>query len=500
MTGTYRHAERLMELFRGAEERHGTYTKRLRLVGDKMEMNDEAGRGPLNVKGPPSVELWERHISGSKPLGVSPLREDGMCRWGVVDIDRYDIDHADLSSRIAQNGLPLVCVRSKSGGAHLLTFTSDWMPQAEMNRRLRDWARQLGHGDAEVYPLATGPGNWLNMPYLGGDGSDRHGVKINGMAMGTEEFLLAAERVRAMPLPAIKQPVIGRAQRALAEYVEEIASCPPGGRAKLIYGRAKDIGRLIAKEEIGTDETELALLDAAVRSGLTPSEALGHIRSGISDGIKSPETPGNNKSRVPQIEKIVILTGGEERLWRVTVAGHGDITLSPKEVIHFFSFNVRCASELNVTFHHPKANDWSDAITDALQFAEEEALPRDETVGGAFFDLLSEFCRQRHRAATLEEMLLGKPFPDEEAGRTYFRFADLRAFLQDSRDGTFKAMSRNAIGRLLRAVGPEGSDQGTTTKKLGGRLTEIRWVRTGLLDDGESVRSVALPPIDADVV
>ncbi|QEE43852.1 hypothetical protein FVA81_04155 [Rhizobium sp. WL3] len=479
-------AERLLELFRGAEERHGTYTKRLRLVGQKMEMKDEDGKGPLDVRGPPTAELWERHLAGASPLGISPVREDGMCRWGVIDVDDYaGLDHAGLVRDIGRLGLPLVCARSKSGGAHLLTFASDWMPQSEMNQRLRDWAGRLGHGDAEVYPPASGSGNWLNMPYLGDDESIRCGIKENGMGMAVAEFLAAAERVRQMP----QRVAQGRARRLLAEYSADISACSAGGRAKLVYGRAKDMGRLVGKGEIEEDEAQATLLDAAVACGLGASEALGHIRNGLKDGAAEPDAPSaSNRSRIPILQRIVILTGGDERLWRVTVQDHGDITLPPKEVLHFFSFKVRCAEELQVVFSQPKEAEWVERVDDALQFAEEEALPRDETVSGAFHDLLTAFCNDRYRAESLDEVLLGKPFVDDNDGRTYFRFADLMAHLQSSRDGGFKAMSRHAVGRLLKATGAEGADHGKTTKPLKGRVTELRWVRTSLLE-----RPVELP-------
>ncbi|NEK55230.1 hypothetical protein GUK36_39010, partial [Rhizobium leguminosarum] len=104
-------AHRLHELFLGAETRHGTYDPaRLRLVGSKMEMKDPAGNGPRDVNGPATAELWEKHLAGTRPLGVSPLREDGMCRFGVVDIDLYDggFNHGELAEKIRRAGLPLI--------------------------------------------------------------------------------------------------------------------------------------------------------------------------------------------------------------------------------------------------------------------------------------------------------------------------------------------------------------------------------------------------------
>lgn len=495
-------AGKLYELFRGADSRHGTYDlTRLRLVGAKMEMKDDNGRGPIDVKGPPTPALWVLHFDGTKPLGVCPLREDGMCRWGVIDIDTYPLDHTALAAHIHRERLPLVLSKSKSGGGHAWLFSSEWLPQAVMNAALVALAARLDYPDAETYPPASGTGNWINMPLW--SGTDRCGVKPNGLEMTAHEFLAAADIAAQAPAAIAKLATPERAsskptsaERQLVEICVEIAATAQGGRAKLIYGRAKDIGRLVGAERIDENMAFDALIDAAMRAGLSYDEAKGHVRNGIAEGKKEPaDNRGGNGGRFPDIEKIVILTGGEEKLWRVTVADYGDITLPTKYVWRNDLFNQRCAEELRVGFRRMKENEWADRLNAALEVAATEALPRDETVEGVFFANLEEFCTNRHRGNDLDDLLLRKPFHDEEAGRIYFRFADFISFLRDSRNGLFKGMTMHGIGRMLRAIGHDGIDFGKTTKKLRGKTIEIYWVRSGIFEAPGAASEVPLPPI-----
>jgi hypothetical protein len=155
----YEQASRLHELFAGDDEHHGTYDPaRLHLVDGKMEMKDDKGNGARTVAGSPGIEEWRRHLEGSRPLGVRPLRGDGMCRWGVIDVDQYDINHSDLAALVAREGLPLVTCRSKSGGAHLFLFLAEWAPAKQVNGALRTFAARLRlPPKVEIFPPPADP-------------------------------------------------------------------------------------------------------------------------------------------------------------------------------------------------------------------------------------------------------------------------------------------------------------------------------------------------------
>ena len=72
-----------------------------------------------------TLDLWQDHVEGKRPLGIIPIREDSTCSWGSIDIDEYDVDALAVVKKIEQMKLPLVPCRSKSGGLHLFLFVTE---------------------------------------------------------------------------------------------------------------------------------------------------------------------------------------------------------------------------------------------------------------------------------------------------------------------------------------------------------------------------------------
>lgn len=505
------YAARLMDLFAGEEARHGTYDPaRLRLVGGKKEMKDENGNGARNMDGPPSEDLWRLHLSGEVPLGISPLREDGMCRWGVVDVDDYNLSHSDLVAAIEREKFPLIACRSKSGGLHLYLFLTDWAPQAEVQAALRAAAgRLMLPSVVEVYPPAIGKGNWINMPYVGGGDTDRYAVKKGGLSMTIGEFLAAADRSKVLAdsllalgrakLKAVDRKTAGpeRAVRDLERLTREIAACR--GRGVLLNKHAFLMGRMVGAGWIGEDEVFSRLLKAATADSVAPmnwDEATGHIKSGIDAGRKEPLPEEADADRYPRIESIVVWCGGEDVLWEVALAGRGTIKLPVKEVMHFWTFNMRCAEKLRTSFRQMKNDAWSDHINAALAEAEERRIPVDETVEWIFREALREFCMNRHRGDTMGDVILSKPADIEEESRTYFRFGDFCNFVAGS-TGPLKGASVNKLGRLFSGIGRENVDYGKTTLKIKGATTEVRWIRYGFFEVEEPAD---IPPIPGEAI
>ena len=47
--------------------------------------------------------LWKAHLEGEDPaLGIIPINEDNMCRWGCIDVDTYDLDHKKVMEEIKE--------------------------------------------------------------------------------------------------------------------------------------------------------------------------------------------------------------------------------------------------------------------------------------------------------------------------------------------------------------------------------------------------------------
>ena len=139
-------------------------------------MKDDHGNGPRDVKRPPTVADVQAHLDGAVPVGFWPARADGMTRRIVIDIDGKDqpggyvaISQEGVVKRIEKYVLPLVNTRSKSGGLHLDCFLTESIPQAKAYALGRKMARLLGFPKAEVFPPASGPGNWVILPYFRSD-------------------------------------------------------------------------------------------------------------------------------------------------------------------------------------------------------------------------------------------------------------------------------------------------------------------------------------------
>ena len=85
----------------------------------------------------------------------------------------------------------------------------------------------------------------------------------------------------------------------------------------------------------------------------------------------------------------------------------------------------------------PSATVWQVAIQHAMDTVTVIEAPRDASPEGQFWEHVEKFCTGRAQARTLDEIVLGKPFTD--SGRTYFRMADLLAYLSRNKFFEFRS-------------------------------------------------------------
>jgi hypothetical protein len=184
--------ERLKSIFAGLESAYGA-TK----VTNEIRHDGKNEVRSYTVKKPVTNELWENHLKGTEPaLGIVPINENNECKWGCIDIDTYPFDHKKLIQRIRKNKYPLIVFRSKSGGAHVFLFTTFFIPAQLMRQKLQLMASSLGHAKAEIFPKQStikadrgDIGNFLNMPYHGGDRTVRYAIGDDGNSLTIEKFI-----------------------------------------------------------------------------------------------------------------------------------------------------------------------------------------------------------------------------------------------------------------------------------------------------------------------
>ena len=182
--------ERFKDIFEGLDRAHG-----VTIVGESNG-NGQKVKGKSFVKREMvTPELWLKHLQGTENLGIIPINDNNECKWGCIDIDSYaEFDHKKLINKIKLLNLPLIVCRSKSGGAHVFLFSSNYVSARVMQDKLNEIRSVLGYGGSEVFPKQRelkskdDTGNFLNLPYFNGDDTVRYAFDNDGEAASLEGF------------------------------------------------------------------------------------------------------------------------------------------------------------------------------------------------------------------------------------------------------------------------------------------------------------------------
>ncbi len=118
------------------------------------------------------------------------------------------------------------------------------------------------------------------------------------------------------------------------------------------------------------------------------------------------------------------------------------------------TFQKACMEQLNFMPRSVAKQQWESRISTLLnEMKDNESaiieVAQDASISGQFYDYLEEFCRHLQQAKDREEILLRRPWTDEEEGYTYFRLKDLEAFLKRNKFFDYKS---NKIAQRLRDI------------------------------------------------
>ena len=183
--------DKFKQIFSGLTIAYGQYQP-----GDRGENGSKQQGKAFIVRKDVNDELWSNHLEGRGPaLGIIPITDTNDCRWGCIDIDEYNFDHASLVKTIRNYKFPLIVCRSKSGGAHVFLFTKENIPASLMQSKLKSFAKVLGYEGSEIFPKQTeilvergDTGNFLNLPYHNQMKGLRYAINDNGAGCTLEEF------------------------------------------------------------------------------------------------------------------------------------------------------------------------------------------------------------------------------------------------------------------------------------------------------------------------
>jgi hypothetical protein len=398
-----------------------------------------------------------------------------------VDIDQYPLDLAGLVKKVRTLNLPLVVCRSKSGGAHVFLFTTVPVSAYDMQKYLKNAAALLGEAGREIFPKQTeilvergDTGNFLNLPYFGGDDGLRYGIKDDGTSASMEEFYVMYDKyVQTPPLAFPEEPK--QAEHPIKDGPPCLqALCaqgfPEGTRNNGLFNvgiylkRAVDGGwedKLMEHNmkyfdpPLGMSEIQLitkqlqkkdykykckdAPINSFCNSGLCRTRKFGV-------GADAPDAP-----QLSSLSKY----NSEPPLWFLDINGKR-VELETDSLFNQMAFQKACIEKINTLPPTLRKQDWENMLNALLrEMVELEQVIEasgDTSISGKFSDLVEEFCTHLQQAMDRDEILLGRPWTNEDEGKVYFRIKDLEAFL---RRNNFVGLSAPKMAQRMRDLGGE---------------------------------------------
>lgn len=462
-------AKRFMALFAGLERAHGVYKipNRQAAEGEKVK-----GRALTEHK-PVTVDLWAQHLEGKQGIGIIPIRDDNTVSWAAIDVDVYPLDLVELERKVIEQRMPLVVVRSKSGGAHLFLFCAEPLPARYVRAKLEGWVVALGYPKLEIFPKQNvqadekDVGNWINMPYFLASESARYAV-YNGKRIDANTFLELgnARRVTKEQLDAFAVGVeesFADAPPCLQHLVK--AGFPKGTRnkglfslgvfARLRFGdewkeRVDEFNRAYMSPPLSTGEV-MTTLKSLSRKEYFYSCSQDPIASVCNKEICRTRKYGIGTSDVSappvQIGGITKIAS-DPPMYRVEVEGK-QIECTADDILQQLRFRKLVFERVNKIIPLLKGNIWETMINEKMGSLEIEEAPDDAGPEGQFLSHLEHFCTSRVTANTLDEILLGKPFVDETNKRTVFRSPDLLRYLEQQH---FREFNERKIWSVLKRM------------------------------------------------
>lgn len=301
-------ATRFMGLFVGGDHAHG-------ILDTSITDKPVTRTVPVGA----TEQDYRDHLSGKLGLGLVPIRRNGTCRFGAIDLDSKKnplglAQLQNLARLVADQKLPLHVCRSKSGGAHLYLFVREPGLEAQKLRQvLRRWVSVLNLPlETEIFPkqdeLKDGDlGSWINLAFFNVAATERYGVTSDGKQNLTQ-FLDSIDQVdpaklaeswrEAPPGSAlVTKPAPGRsvpprrltltqAKRCRDRFLDLLSRSREGERNTNLNSVAFELGRLA--NFFPRDERERWLEAAAAKLGLPAGEQAATIRSGLNAGEQDP--------------------------------------------------------------------------------------------------------------------------------------------------------------------------------------------------------------------
>jgi hypothetical protein len=422
-------------------------------------------------------------------LGLVPVTKAGTCHFAAIDIDVDDIDHKALLAKIRARRFPLNVCRSKSGGAHCYAFFKEPVPAKFAQQRLKQWAAILGFPSVEIFPKQTSTssqniGNWINLPYFGGDDTTRYAFDENG-AMPFQDFLEKVVYYDSTENYDLSDPRTSASPSGMPPCLAKLSESklPEGTRNNVLFNAAV----FYRKSKPATWEDEV---HAHNKDQFDPPLGYREVQAVVKSAARTryqytcEQFPLRDNCDRATCSKLPY--GVENKPWDEPAAfdqvacsrfrkvmtdppryilevNEKDIELSAEEFMSFPKFKAQVFMRLDLVIQTMKQPQWEQQLKLLTETKEDIPVPTDASLPGLVLQRFHEFLSLRERSNSKEDLLRGLPVTVDEL--ILFRFSDLISHLHVYR---LDKMDQGQLFSLLKSQGA-----GHKVVKLNGRLTTV---------------------------
>jgi hypothetical protein len=442
----------------------------------------KAGGQAYILKKPVTDQLWIDHLDKKEPsLGIIPIRDNSKCIWGCIDIDTYPLEHDKIVRKIRDLELPLVLCKSKSGGAHVFIFLKEPVQAKLVRDKLQEWAGELGYANCEIFPKQIeiqadrgDTGNFLNLPYFGGNDSHRHGVSDDGSSASLDVFFslydtycTTEKDLKEFKVKRKEIPELNDGPPCLATLMSQ--GIPPGGRDNTlyqyaVYAKKKWPDDWSAKiEEFNHKYMETPLPAQQVLKTIRQHEKKDYqykckdqpMCTVCSLNVCRGKQYGVGNSFDHQVSDLTKYES-DESTWFLNINGR-ILKLSTDQLYDQHKFRKACLNEINEMPNMMRPNDWDSRIQALLQDFEVIKMPHEITKTGRFESLLERFLEDQGSAEHIDEIDMGKALFEEKEyegtegkikkSTAYFKSEWLQKFLKKN---DFKELTTTEMNAHIR--------------------------------------------------
>jgi TOTE conflict system primase-like protein len=454
-----------IDLFQGSNLSHGV-----------LKTKTDGSFDHTTVNGPASSENYESHFAGKVGLGLVPVRIDGTCRFGAIDIDEDTINHQMLYNKVQEYKMPLSVCRSKSGGAHLYLFAKEpGIKASKMIPVLRRWAALLGYFKAEIFPKqnvisAKNLGNWINLPYFNGDSTLRYAMGADGSLL-LDEFLASItywdgeDKVEAPnPLHVLnsnsgRPPCLdhfmehpltkGERNNGLFNFGVYYRKSQPDDWEELLAKHNKNLSQPLTKGELGNLTRSLRNKKYFYTCDDEPIVSHCDRKTCLSRefGVGNKEAETCDPFEITKIQK----TKDVDPRYIVQVNGTGELTVSSKELLHFEALREIVFRELDLVIAPMSKNQWLSQLYELKKTMEVVDGDHETSEDQSVIDAAEDFLARANEAFGTEDLLKGCPVLDAKTNEVLFRRDDLLWFL--TRYKRMYTLKGSELAKVLRRNG-----------------------------------------------